>query len=684
LAEKWAQQLVDSYAMSTREAKQYLSSVQDLLVPMGMASDQAGKMSSKIVKLAADLGSFNNMPTARVMADIQSGLVGNYETMKKYGVVLNATIVQEKALAMGLASTKNELTAGQKAHAAYTLMVEGSKAAIGDMARTQDDYANQMKQIKAHIEDLSASIGTFMIPTLSAWAKALNEVAKYWKEVLNLSKAGSTEKLLEDRIIFTQELELAQGRLVRLQERLNIMQGIGSEYHVKRLSKEITETKTLITMREANLRIINQTLIAERNAEKAGGGPAEPLTMKPAFQADYWLNLKEYAEKALNEETKRMNELIARERETEETLLQIKGQYYLDDAALAEERLKEDIKKMNSTAEKEKESAADRANAYREMYRDVGSLAKANYELQLELLKKQRDEYLAVTGDMATVAAWYADMKRELILQKNEAILQSTTDLTEGMAAAWENYIYRSKTQIEELAELSIQISETMAQGIGDAYAQAIIYGKNMTESFQDLTKKVAASIISSLIQIGIQKATQWVMAQLLNLQEATSRMATLAAETYGGAFAATAAIPIVGPALAPGVAAAALATMLSGSAAAGAAGGGIGAAVATYHEGGIVGRGSRPTRLVSSDVFAGAQRAHTGLAPDEKPVIVKNDEGIFTPAQMAVLGAGLGLEERIENHVHVYLDGKEQTKAQVRWLKKDGILLKSFQRAIS
>ena len=145
LAESWSTTLVDAYAMSTRESKQYLSSVQDLLVPMGMASKEAGVMSNEVVKLSADLGSFNNMPTARVMDDIQSALVGNYETMKKYGVVLNATTVQQKALEMGLAETKDELTAADKAQAAYKLMVEGSTAAIGDMARTSDSYANQLK-----------------------------------------------------------------------------------------------------------------------------------------------------------------------------------------------------------------------------------------------------------------------------------------------------------------------------------------------------------------------------------------------------------------------------------------------------------------------------------------------------------------------------------------------------------
>lgn len=163
-AEAWAKELVNSYGMSTRESKQYLSSVQDLLVPMGMMPDAAARMSSEVVKLSADLGSFNDLPTAQVMDDIQSALVGEYDTMKKYGVVLNAATVEQRAMTMGLAETTDELTAGDKAQAAYAMMVEASSAAIGDMARTSDGYANQMKSFHAITEDLTAAMGQKLLP----------------------------------------------------------------------------------------------------------------------------------------------------------------------------------------------------------------------------------------------------------------------------------------------------------------------------------------------------------------------------------------------------------------------------------------------------------------------------------------------------------------------------------------
>jgi len=151
--------LTKSYNMSTREAKQNLAAMQDLLVPMGLNADVAAEMSENVVKLSGDLGSFNNMPTADVMRDIQSALVGNFETMKKYGVVLNETVIKQEAMNLGLFDGKGQLDAATKAQVAYELIVKGSKFAIGDLERTQGSYANQVKRTTALTEDFMAALG---------------------------------------------------------------------------------------------------------------------------------------------------------------------------------------------------------------------------------------------------------------------------------------------------------------------------------------------------------------------------------------------------------------------------------------------------------------------------------------------------------------------------------------------
>ena len=194
-AEAMSDELVNSYAMSTREAKQYLSSVQDLLVPMGMVSDKAIEMSNEVVKLAADLGSFNNLPTKTVMLDIQSALVGNFETMKKYGVILNETVIKQEALNMGLWNGKGMVDANTKAQIAYRLMLKGSAAALGDQERTMGSYANQIKQFEANVEDLKAMIGNELLPEATKIVSMINDWIKTNDELIKQKVPEYVDKI---------------------------------------------------------------------------------------------------------------------------------------------------------------------------------------------------------------------------------------------------------------------------------------------------------------------------------------------------------------------------------------------------------------------------------------------------------------------------------------------------------
>lgn len=180
--------LTANYAMSTREARGNLAAMQDLLVPMGMGANSAAGMSTKVVKLAADLGSFNNLKSADVMRDISSALVGNFETMKKFGVVLNATNVQQEAMRLGLKRTVKELTAADKAQAAFSLITKGSAAAIGDMARTSDSYANQVKKMNASIEDLTAGVGQAFMPLMKDIVGVISDAAKWFNSLDSSTK----------------------------------------------------------------------------------------------------------------------------------------------------------------------------------------------------------------------------------------------------------------------------------------------------------------------------------------------------------------------------------------------------------------------------------------------------------------------------------------------------------------
>ncbi|MBU0972134.1 MAG: hypothetical protein KKC20_15885 [Proteobacteria bacterium] len=183
-SEAWAKGLQDDYAMAQTESKKYLSSIQDLLVPTGLAREEAGKLSNAFVKMAADLGSFNNRETVEVVRDIQSALQGSSETMAKYGINVKAAKVEAEVFRMGLASTKGEITDAHKAQAIYNIMMREGSDAVGDMARTSDSYANQLKKAGANVTDLKTTIGEGLLPVASEMISDFNDWFKVNEDLI--------------------------------------------------------------------------------------------------------------------------------------------------------------------------------------------------------------------------------------------------------------------------------------------------------------------------------------------------------------------------------------------------------------------------------------------------------------------------------------------------------------------
>lgn len=158
--------LADNIGLSDQAALSATGTFGNLFVSMGMPTDQAADMSVEIVKLAADLASFNNIEIADALQKLQAGLVGETEPLRALGVNLSADAVAAKALEMGLAATKAELTAADKATASYKLILQQTTTAQGDFDRTSEGLANKQRMLKADIADLQAEIGQKLVPAM--------------------------------------------------------------------------------------------------------------------------------------------------------------------------------------------------------------------------------------------------------------------------------------------------------------------------------------------------------------------------------------------------------------------------------------------------------------------------------------------------------------------------------------
>jgi len=184
---------------------------------------------------------------------------------------------------------------------------------------------------------------------------------------------------------------------------------------------------------------------------------------------------------------------------------------------------------------------------------------------------------------------WY-DKQRELfegnqkLLNELEMVYQAKReDLKDKQLEdewTWlEQMAEQTKTFAEQTGELITNVFDKVTAGIGNAVGQAIFESENLADALKDLLRGTAEMVVATLVGIGVKRVVLAMLNLSTGVTEQIARMGQLTQQTYASAFAATAAIPIIGPALAPGIAAASTAAMLAGSAGAKMAGMAIGGA---------------------------------------------------------------------------------------------------------
>lgn len=142
----------------------------------GLAGADNAKFSTELITLATDLASFNNTSVDEAILAIGSGLRGEAEPLRRFGVLLDDATLRAKALEMGLiSSTKEALTPQNKVLASNAVIMEQTATQQGDFARTSEGLANQQRILDAEMGNLAITVGTTLLPIITSLAKFMNE-----------------------------------------------------------------------------------------------------------------------------------------------------------------------------------------------------------------------------------------------------------------------------------------------------------------------------------------------------------------------------------------------------------------------------------------------------------------------------------------------------------------------------
>jgi hypothetical protein len=123
----------------------------------------------------ADFASVYDLDVDEALNKFQSGLAGETESLRKFGVDLSAAAVETFAYENGIAKVGETLTEQQKVQARYGALLEQTAKVEGDRANTADSFANQSRTLKAELTDLSAEVGDELVPIQLELLKAFRD-----------------------------------------------------------------------------------------------------------------------------------------------------------------------------------------------------------------------------------------------------------------------------------------------------------------------------------------------------------------------------------------------------------------------------------------------------------------------------------------------------------------------------
>lgn len=156
-----------------------------LLTGFGDTAERAQLMSQNLTQLGYDISSFFNISIEDAMQKLQSGISGELEPLRRLGYDLSQARLEQTALNLGVKESVANMTQAEKAELRYYAIMTQVTTAQGDMARTLEAPANQLRILQAQLTQAARATGNIFIPALNAILPYAIAVVQVIREIAN-------------------------------------------------------------------------------------------------------------------------------------------------------------------------------------------------------------------------------------------------------------------------------------------------------------------------------------------------------------------------------------------------------------------------------------------------------------------------------------------------------------------
>lgn len=179
----WSNTTIDSMGLAQGSALDTASTFGDMATSMGLTKNDAAKMSMSLTQLGADLSSFKNIPIDQAMSALAGVFTGETESLKTLGVIMTETQLKAFALSQGIQTNVDKMSQAEIVSLRYAYVLNQTKNAQGDFARTNESTANQMRTFSETLKELAASFGKEMLPVVNSILSKLSDLAKEFSKL---------------------------------------------------------------------------------------------------------------------------------------------------------------------------------------------------------------------------------------------------------------------------------------------------------------------------------------------------------------------------------------------------------------------------------------------------------------------------------------------------------------------
>ena len=197
---EYAQTVSDVMGINPADWMENQGVFNSIITGFGVASDKAYTMSKNLTQLGYDLSSFYDITVAEAMQKVQSGISGELEPLRRLGYDLSVARLQQEAYNLGIKKSVSDMTQAEKAQLRYHAMLTQVTHVQGDMARTLQEPANQLRILQAQVTMAAQAFGNLFIPILNtvlplaiAVAQAIRSIISAIASLFGIQMADSVD-----------------------------------------------------------------------------------------------------------------------------------------------------------------------------------------------------------------------------------------------------------------------------------------------------------------------------------------------------------------------------------------------------------------------------------------------------------------------------------------------------------